>query len=156
VPVWTRWLFWCTDHAAGGPSPPGKHDPACLPVASGGCLGSPADRDCGAPERQLRPRRCAGGSSRKPEQRGCASRTTALIAAAVASQVRNPSGQLSAHPSMAWGSRRLDPVTRLRSESAIAANVMPSHHRQVPPEERDMKQNKGRICRNFHIRWVGW
>jgi hypothetical protein len=47
------------------------------------------------------------------------------------------------------GSRRLDPVTRLRAESAIAANVMAPHHRQTPPEERGMKKNAGRICGNF-------
>ena len=47
------------------------------------------------------------------------------------------------------GSRRLDPVTRLRAESAIAADVMPPHHRQTPPEERGMKKNAGRICGNF-------
>src|SRR5687767_12911751 len=47
------------------------------------------------------------------------------------------------------GSRRLDPVTRLRAESAIAANVRAPHHRQTRPEERGMKKNAGRICGNF-------
>src|SRR4051812_9280625 len=77
---------------------------------------------------------------------------TVVVAEAAGSQAIDPSGQLSAHPSISWGSRRFDPVTRLRSESAIAANVIPPHHRQIPPEERGMKQNKGRICRNSHIR----
>jgi len=53
------------------------------------------------------------------------------------------------------GSHRLDPVTRRRAESAIAANGRASHHRQTPPEERGMKKNEGRICWNF-IFSVGW
>ena len=47
------------------------------------------------------------------------------------------------------GSHRLDPVTRLRAESAIAANGMAPHHRQTPPEERGMKRMKGGFAVTF-------
>jgi hypothetical protein len=47
------------------------------------------------------------------------------------------------------GSRRPGPVTPLRAESTIAANVMTPHHRQTPPEERGMKRMKGGFAVTF-------